>query len=170
MALFKKVVPAQGGDPIYRNETTGKVIEAKELEEKYPAVFEELQLADNGDSIDSESITKGEGDGVLDHEGNPVKDDKKDEPEVEEADEPEEEAETAAPEERVNPYTRPAPVTEPGFGFPRKKGKTVDIFDGKTPHTHIRVVAGMPVPLSEENYKTKTDAEIYERLEKLKLL
>ena len=56
---------------------------------------------------------------------------------------------------------------EEGMGFPRKKGKTVDIFDGKTPHTHIRYVSGLVVPLSEENYNTKSDSEIVEKLKKL---
>lgn len=56
---------------------------------------------------------------------------------------------------------------EGGMGFPRKNGKTVDIFDGKTPHTHVRYVANIMVPLKKENYENKTDGEIIERLQKL---
>jgi len=56
---------------------------------------------------------------------------------------------------------------EEGMGFPRKKGKTVDIFDGKTPHTHIRIVGNLVVPLSEKNYNTKSDADIIKVLKKL---
>jgi hypothetical protein len=56
---------------------------------------------------------------------------------------------------------------EEGMGFPRKNGKTVDIFDGKTPHTHVRYVASIMVPVSEENYRTKSDGEIIDKLRKL---
>lgn len=56
---------------------------------------------------------------------------------------------------------------EEGMGFPRVNGKTVDIFDGKTPHTHVKNVGGHMVPLSKENYDTKTDVEILQRLKKL---
>lgn len=56
---------------------------------------------------------------------------------------------------------------EEGMGFPRVNGKTVDIFDGKTPHTHIKNVAGFVVPLSEESFNTKTDVEIMEKLKEL---
>lgn len=56
---------------------------------------------------------------------------------------------------------------EAGMGFPRKKGFTVDVFDGKTPHTHVRNVSGIMVPLNKENYETRSDAEIVEKLKKL---
>jgi len=59
------------------------------------------------------------------------------------------------------------PQSDPGMGFPRVDGKTVDIFDKKTPHTHVRNVQGVMVPLSEENYNTKTDAEVMDQLAKL---
>lgn len=54
-----------------------------------------------------------------------------------------------------------------GMGFPRKNGKTVDIFDSKTPHTHVKPVAGLMVPLSEENFNTKSDTQIMERLREM---
>ena len=56
---------------------------------------------------------------------------------------------------------------EAGMGFPRKKGQTVDIFDGKTPHTHIRLVAGLMVPLTQENFEKRSDSEIHEKLREL---
>lgn len=59
------------------------------------------------------------------------------------------------------------PQSKPGFGWPRKGGKTVDIFDGETPHTHVRSVGGYIVPLSAESYRTKTDAQIESRLREL---
>lgn len=73
---------------------------------------------------------------------------------------------------RTATFKSKTPQTEEGFGFPRKGGKTVDIFDGKTPHTHVRVVEGfhVPVPLSAQNYNEKTDQEILDRLEELKLV
>lgn len=57
---------------------------------------------------------------------------------------------------------------EEGMGFKRVNGKTVDIFDGKTPHTDVRFVANIMVPLSKENYNNKTDGEIITQLKKLK--
>lgn len=68
-------------------------------------------------------------------------------------------------DEEIQPA--PAPVDEEGMGFKRVKGKTVDVFDGKTPHTQVRYVAGIMVPLSEESFKTRTDAEIMDKLRKL---
>lgn len=53
------------------------------------------------------------------------------------------------------------------MGFPRVNGKTVDIFDGKTPHTHVKNVGGVVVPLSEDSYKTKSDNQICQRLAEL---
>lgn len=57
---------------------------------------------------------------------------------------------------------------ERGMGFPMNKdGKTVDIFDKKTPHTHVRNVAGIMVPLNQENFEKRSDSEIHEVLRKL---
>lgn len=56
------------------------------------------------------------------------------------------------------------PQSRPGMGFPRVNGYTVDLFDGETPYTHVRYVKGVVVPLSAENYKLRTDAEIEARL------
>ena len=87
------------------------------------------------------------------------------------ADDEEEDDEEEEPErENSNPYRRAVPQTEKGFGFPRANGKTGDIFDVNVPHSHLRTVAGPAVPVSEENYRTKTDAEIFDRLEELELV
>lgn len=57
---------------------------------------------------------------------------------------------------------------EDGMGFKRVNGKTVDIFDQKTPHTAVRYVGGIMVPLTQENYDLKSDVEIVNQLKKLK--
>ncbi len=59
------------------------------------------------------------------------------------------------------------PQSEPGMGFKRVNGRTVDIFDLKTPHTHVKLVGGHTVPLSAESYNKRSDAEIERRLSKL---
>lgn len=59
------------------------------------------------------------------------------------------------------------PQSTPGMGFPRKNGRTVDIFDGTTPHTHVKLVGGYAVPLSAENYKYRTESEIESRLREM---
>lgn len=59
------------------------------------------------------------------------------------------------------------PQSHPGMGFPRVNGKTVDIFDGITPHTKIKLIGGHAVPLSEESFKSRTEAEIEKRLREL---
>lgn len=56
---------------------------------------------------------------------------------------------------------------EEGMGFKRVKGKTVDIFDGKTPHEAVRFVGGLTVPVTKDNYEKKTDAEILSQLKKI---
>lgn len=61
------------------------------------------------------------------------------------------------------------PQSHPGMGFPRVNGKTVDIFDSKTPHTHVKNLGGIIVPLSAESFKTKSDGQIIERLRELNM-
>lgn len=86
------------------------------------------------------------------------------------ADEPAPAEPTPAPAdaEQQNPVDSGLQQDEAGMGFPRKNGYTVDIFDLKTPHTEVRNVGGVMVPLSGENYRTKTDAEIRARLDELR--
>lgn len=59
------------------------------------------------------------------------------------------------------------PQSRPGMGFPRVNGKTVDIFDGKTPHTHLKLIDGVTVPLSAESFRTRNDIEIRNKLKEL---
>ena len=141
MAEFTRKTDANGVVR-YRNVTENKQVSAEELEKNFPALKEELDLADEGTRVESEGMT-----------GNQESDqDNKD-------------------SEETNPYRRSVPASEPGMGdFKRVKGKTVDIFDQKTPHTDVRYVGGLMVPLSKKNYESKSDAEIYERLEELKLV
>lgn len=163
MAEFVKT--KAGDKTIYTNKTDNRQVKAEDLD---PAVKEELDLADFGTVVDSDTVTQGDGDGVVDADGKPIDEDKKEETPEEEP-EKEEIKESVAPE-KINPYRKDVAQSEKGFGFPRKNGKTGDIFDVNVPHTQVRSVAGLLVPLSDENYKTKSDAEIYERLDELKLV
>lgn len=71
-------------------------------------------------------------------------------------------------DEGNNPVDSGLQQDEAGMGFPRRKGYTVDIFDLKTPHTHVRNIQGIMVPLSEENFKTKSEAAIMARVNELR--
>lgn len=64
--------------------------------------------------------------------------------------------------------TTPTPDNsgEEGMGFPMANGKTLSVF-GNQPHETIRYVEGIVVPVTMEEYKTKTDAEIVDALRKL---
>lgn len=72
---------------------------------------------------------------------------------------------TSRPE--VDKFKSKVPQSVPGMGFPRKNGKTVDIFDGVTPHTHVKLVGGHHVPLSAANFNSKTENQILKRLSEL---
>lgn len=56
------------------------------------------------------------------------------------------------------------PQSSPGMGFPRKDGKTSDIFDINVPHTQVKLVGGHAVPLSAQSYQTRSEGEIMARL------
>ena len=147
----------------YRNVTENKPVSAEELEKNFPALKEELDLADEGTKVESEGMT-GDTSGTTDGDGN------RNDTNAKETGNQESDQDQKDPEE-TNPYRRAVPASEPGMGdFKRVKGKTVDIFDQKTPHTDVRYVGGLMVPLSKKNYESKSDAEIYERLEELKLV
>lgn len=70
-------------------------------------------------------------------------------------------------QEPVEKFRSKVPQSSPGMGFPRKNGKTVDIFDLTTPHTHTKLVSGVAVPLSAENFKSKGELAIQNRLAEL---
>lgn len=61
------------------------------------------------------------------------------------------------------------PQSTPGMGFKRSKGKTLSIFSNK-PHETVKSIRGVMVPLTQEEYDTKTDAEIIKKLQDLKKL
>lgn len=67
----------------------------------------------------------------------------------------------------VDKFRSRVPQSNPGMDFPRYNGKTVDIFDMKTPHVQVKLVGGKTVPLSQKNFDTKTDAQIIKRLKEL---
>ena len=166
MAEFTRKTDANGVTR-YRNATENKQVSAEELEKNFPALKEELDLADEGTRVESEGMT-GDTSSTTDPDGNRDKETPEEEPEA--TDTKDSDKEEADPEE-TNPYRRSVPSSEPGMGeFKRVNGKTVDIFDQKTPHSEVRYVSGLMVPLSAESYKTKTDAEIHERLQELKLV
>lgn len=53
-----------------------------------------------------------------------------------------------------------------GMGFPALNGKTVSIFSD-VPHETVKNVGGILVPVTLEEYNTKSDAEIMVRLKEL---
>ena len=160
MAEYKRVEDKNGKS---RYMADGKFVAADNLGEDLRDQLDSNEagtvLDENGDEIDPETESD-DGSGT------------------ESADKAAEDARAAAAEadEEEDERVRQTPImavateqSDPGMGFPRVKGYTVDIFDGKTPHTHVRNVNGLMVPLSEENYKTKTDTEIISKLKDLKL-
>lgn len=96
-------------------------------------------------------------------------------PSTEEDDSEDEEAPTnntedeAEAQDETPAETSATPQDDAGFGFKRSGGKTLSIFSNK-PHETVKYVNGVLVPLTHEEYNTKTDAEIIEKLKKLKKL
>lgn len=76
---------------------------------------------------------------------------------------------TADEPEAPAPEAETVPQTTEGMGFKRVKGKTVSIFSNK-PHETVKNVSGVMVPLTVEEYNTKTDSEIIAKLKDLKKL
>lgn len=97
-------------------------------------------------------------------------DDDSDEDDEEETTQPEQKApekSARAAQPDVDSFRSSVPQSKPGMGFPRVNGKTVDIFDGQTPHTHLKNVGGLMVPLSAQNFRTKSDGQILTKLQEL---
>ena len=169
MAEYTRKTDANGVTR-YRNATENKQVSAEELEKNFPALKEELDLADEGTRVESEGMT-GDTSSTTNSDGDRDDDTaNRNDTNAEETGNQESDQDNKDSEE-TNPYRRSVPSSEPGMGeFKRVNGKTVDIFDQKTPHTDVRYVGGLMVPLSKKNYESKSDAEIYERLEELKLV
>lgn len=94
----------------------------------------------------------------------PEADPDEDEPDPDPAPAPTKPKPAAKPSAKVPKFVSKAPQSKPGMGFPRKNGKTVDIFDGSTPHTHLKLVGGYTVPLSDKSFNERSEKEIEDKL------
>ena len=93
----------------------------------------------------------------------------------EDADE-DEDAEDSDAAEETEEADEPAPIKAQatknvkyqigGMGFPALNGKTVSIFSD-VPHETVKNISGILVPVTLEEYNTKSDAEIMVRLKEL---
>lgn len=183
----------------YRDVTNNKLVAEANLDQ---AVKEELDLAAEGEVVDTEGMTSdhstqtdADGNEVNDKPATPVTEDNSedvagdgdgtDQAEDEESsdvDSPEMQG-TFTPAE-PKPVKRPkmddgkqaarSPAgirlpepSEKGFGFPRRNGKTGDIFDFDTPHTQVKFVDGLIVPLSDKTLAEKSEFDIHNRLVEL---
>lgn len=71
-----------------------------------------------------------------------------------------------APARQTQVETPPVEQDEEGMGFKRSKGKTLSVFSNK-PHETVRNYNGIMVPMTHEEYETKTDAEVGAKLREL---
>lgn len=175
MATYTKVTNASGN---VRYRSGNQFVAADDVPASAKKGLEDLsdgqvvdELGDPVETYKGKPIATDEG---SEDEAMPTKQDTTDDTSTADEDDEEDDTEEEAP---AKPAAKPAarrkakPAfeedTEEGMGFPRVDGKTVDIFDGKTPHTHVKNVGGFIVPLSEESFNTKTDTEILEKLKEL---
>lgn len=161
MAQYSKATDASGTT---RYKDGNKFVKADDVPENIKEVLgnqpDGTQVDELGDVVNPDTDLDESTD-----ENAPDADEDQDEEQDETPAKPAEDTQTA-PELPTNPGA--TPESEPGMGFKLVKGKTVDIFDYKTPATHSKYVAGVVVPLSEESYNTKTDSEIIARLAELR--
>lgn len=167
MAQYTKSVTKQGDKDVTRYKDGGQFVKGDDV----PANVKQA-LQDNPDGT------------IIDETGEVVnpetdEDESGDEPaptgpedEADEGDEPdegdEEEETRTAPAE--DPRSLDAvPQDNPGMGYKRSGGKTLSIFSNK-PHETVKNVAGIMVPMTHDEYNSKTDAEILAKLRKLKKL
>lgn len=143
---YERVVDSRG---IVRFKLNGKLVKALEVPENIRIALEQEAIVMAEDTAPSEE------DSVVE-----VK-----EAEVDPAASPDDVDDDSGLDEEFVPTPQPAGDSE-GFGFKRINGKTVDIFNDK-PHETIKFVEGLTVPLTMENYNTKTDAEISARLKEI---
>lgn len=142
------------------------------VKEALAAVPEGTIIDELGDVVDpSTESDEGTEDEILPVRQAPVEDTTSVEQEEAPA-EPETTEATPEAEPEAGPEA-PAPVAKKkvkyemgGMGFPALNGKTVSIFSD-VPHETIRSVAGIIVPLTMEEYKDKSDAEIMVRLKEI---
>jgi len=140
------------------------IVDQKGEEEKAPENTNDNQEEKNDEQPDSSTEDSEDSD-------------KSPDPDADSDEKADDEDSATAPDKKVSRAKKPTarepkfiskvPQSRPGMGFPRRNGKTVDVFDGVTPHTHIKLVGGHTVPLSTENFNTKTEKEIEVRLEEM---
>jgi hypothetical protein len=146
MSEYERVVDAKG---VVRYKLDGKFVKASEVPEDVKVTLNDVVADDPAEEpVVEEPTTEVAEEPVEDPGASP--DDVDDESGIDEE----------VPVAKAN-------LQEEGMGFKRVDGKTVDVFDGKTPHDAVRYVGGLMVPLSKENFEKKTDAEILARLKKL---
>lgn len=153
MSEYEKVVDAKG---VVRYKLDGKFVKASEVPEDVKVTLNDVVAdAPAEDAVVEDPATE-----------DSVVEDAEEAPEVEDPGaSPDDVDDESGIDEEVP--TAKANLQEEGMGFKRINGKTVDIFDGKTPHDAVRYVGGLMVPLTKENFTTKSDAEILARLKKL---
>lgn len=158
MASYKKI---EGKNGIRYMDTQKKtLVKAADVPEEVKDALENLdagvEVDENGVILEEETQEEPQQDG-------PTESTEEDE-EVEEASTDEE---GDGLDEDLTARVRAAEQSPEGMGYPMVNGKTVDIFDMKTPHTEVRYVNGHTVPLSEKNYKTKSVEQIIQRLREI---
>lgn len=166
-----EVTTSSKGNEVTRYKLNGQLVKASEVPEEVKA---ELSAPSEEVPVVSEDEIVVEDDNEVEEVVEETNEDEEvetvEEPvpaPVVELDSPDDVDDESGVDEELAPAPAPVASDEEGMGFPRVDGKTVDIFDGKTPHTHIRIVGGLVVPLSEKSYSTKSDADITKVLKKL---
>lgn len=126
-------------------------------------VSDDLTADDDGDEVDEDADSEADAPAPPAPTTDPDEDG-----EEEPAKQPEKPAAKATKTKATAPqFVSKVPQSVKGMGFPRKNGKTVDIFDGETPHTHIKLVGGYTVPLSDKSFNERSEKEIEDRLREL---
>lgn len=147
------------------------------VKEALAAVPEGTIIDELGDVVDpSTESDEGTEDEVLSVKQTQTEDTTSVEPETTTEPETAEEEETPTEPETVPEAEpeAPAPVVAKkevkyevgGMGFPALNGKTVSIFSD-VPHETVKNISGILVPLTNEEYQTKSDVEIMVRLKEL---
>jgi hypothetical protein len=170
MAKYSKVTSTENGKTVVRYKDGNKFVDGKDVPDNVRNALAERsdgQIVDElGDDFDPETdIDESE-----DEQAPTSPEDQEDDIEEDESDaddEPQQPAKKPAARRSRRSNNSDDGDGEEGMGFPRVDGKTVDIFDGKTPHTHVKPVAGFMVPLSAENFANKSDVEIMQKLKDL---
>lgn len=146
MSEYERVVDAKG---VVRYKLDGRFVKGSEVPENVKTNLNDV-VADTIDEVNEDGVVEVEAVSA------PAA------PQIDDADDVDDES--GIDDEIVAPK---ANLQEEGMGFKRVNGKTVDIFDGKTPHDAVRFVGGLTVPVTKDNYTSKTDTEILEQLKKL---